>query len=365
MPTAPTLDEVALLAAIHAAPDEDTPRLLLADCLDELGNERVEVPCPKCKDSGEPGWRHRHGRNGPGYYACEGCADIDNGDTRGTGRATIIDTSRADRAELIRVQCELARIPVEPKQMSSCRLVGVASKRGESARHLRRCQWCQFSLAGHIARSADLKRRESAILKLHPEWFPPCPQCNDGSESAVVRYGFVGGEHCGLCSGTGRVGTFRRGFVHSVRVPTIASALEPKRVKCSRCEREGRVVTPAGAIAICPRCDGQGTVAGDYEPTPYATRLFAQWGTVREVVPVDRVPYLAGNGEFLWIHTDNAEPEQSTLCEPIWCSDIISEDIPGPFGQRRAKSFATPEAAVAAMGQALADTVRTKCHAAT
>jgi uncharacterized protein (TIGR02996 family) len=101
-------DGEALLRAILLCPEDDTARLVYADWLDEnaAGQEKT---CPKCEGSGEPGWRHRHGKNGPGYYACEGCADIENGETRGTGK--VPDTSRAERAEFIRLQIESERRP--------------------------------------------------------------------------------------------------------------------------------------------------------------------------------------------------------------------------------------------------------------
>src|SRR5262245_28444157 len=45
-----TTDGSALLAAILAHPDEDTPRLVYADWLDEQAAERSEpVPCPRAE----------------------------------------------------------------------------------------------------------------------------------------------------------------------------------------------------------------------------------------------------------------------------------------------------------------------------
>lgn len=79
----------ALLTAIRHRPREDTPRLAFADWLEEHGKSGR---CPKCAGRGceanlDSGQRH----------ICTVC--------RGTG------TARGLRAEFIRVQCELERVP--------------------------------------------------------------------------------------------------------------------------------------------------------------------------------------------------------------------------------------------------------------
>jgi uncharacterized protein (TIGR02996 family) len=164
--------EQALLAAIAAQPGEDTPRLMLADYLDENAG-RVE--CPTCKGKGDgvmyadslwPGER------------CRAC--------KGTG--TVPDEP-ADRAELIRVQVELVK-------------------------------WLEVD----YNRIGDLQRRQSALIEKHPEWRPACPVC-EGEKLVCEKQN--GGWACIDCSGTGRVGgTLTRGFLESLTVPTLATVLE-------------------------------------------------------------------------------------------------------------------------------------------
>ena len=112
MATAVTTDEAALLAAIRLHPAEDTPRLMYADWLDE---NAAQVPCPKCAGRGDDDGRNdAYGMVGE----CVGC--------RGAGR---VPDGRRERAEFIRVQCEIARIvaagTADPK-----RYVGGAFGRG-------------------------------------------------------------------------------------------------------------------------------------------------------------------------------------------------------------------------------------------
>lgn len=91
-------DEAALLRGILEAPGDDAPRLVYADWLEERAGE---VACPS-------GCRLLHGEHrrkvyqavGPDsrWEVCDRC--------HGTGR---IPNGYAERAEFIRVQCELAR----------------------------------------------------------------------------------------------------------------------------------------------------------------------------------------------------------------------------------------------------------------
>lgn len=87
-----------LAAACRAEPDEDTPRLLLADALQEA--EPVRVTCPKCSPY-YPGKVYHYAGPDSEYGTCHYC----------TGTGTVIDPTREQWAELIRVQCELAKHP--------------------------------------------------------------------------------------------------------------------------------------------------------------------------------------------------------------------------------------------------------------
>lgn len=102
----PATEEAGFLTAILADPGDDTARLVYADWLDE--QEWETVPCPECGTGSEPGWVHRHGSSGPGYYPCRRCTDLDNGERRGTGTVVVpADPSKKARAAFIRAQCEL------------------------------------------------------------------------------------------------------------------------------------------------------------------------------------------------------------------------------------------------------------------
>ena len=78
--------ERALMAGVLAAPDDDTPRLILADWLEENAGW---MKCPVCDN--ESGYR----------VYCVQC--------EGSGRAGWASDGRRERAEFIRVQLELAR----------------------------------------------------------------------------------------------------------------------------------------------------------------------------------------------------------------------------------------------------------------
>lgn len=87
-------EEAALLAAIIAAPDDDTPRLVYADWLQE---QAVDATCGEC-DAGRVFSRDVQSLRPAGaWHTCRRCG--------GSGRLT---DGRVGRAEFIRVQCELA-----------------------------------------------------------------------------------------------------------------------------------------------------------------------------------------------------------------------------------------------------------------
>ena len=86
-------EEQHLISAIEASPDDDTPRLVYADWLDE--HERW-MECHGCKGKGR---RHLHAAGTRG-------TDGDCWECSGTGR---LSTGLAERAEFIRLQCEMSR----------------------------------------------------------------------------------------------------------------------------------------------------------------------------------------------------------------------------------------------------------------
>ena len=86
----------ALLAAVLAAPDDDLPRLVYADYLEENAGE---MKCRTCDGKGCPlcggDGRERH-------WECGECPSC--------GWTGTVSNGNAERAEFIRVQCDLARI---------------------------------------------------------------------------------------------------------------------------------------------------------------------------------------------------------------------------------------------------------------
>lgn len=315
MPTASTLDDL-FIAKIVADPDCDTTRLAYADWLDEHAQEK-SADCPQCSDSMR--WSNNYER-----WYCGACGIYPG--------MPVVEKGNdfADRAEVIRLQCEWER------------LKSIAHPNTDEGRV-------------ETIRIVALATRARVILNKHPEWFTLCPNCKGKIQLGVGNCTFCANGKHGLA--TGRVGTFRRGFVHSVRVPTIASVLQRGRHGCKACEGLGYVDGLQYRDENCPEC------GGNHEPTPYATRLFEQFGTVREVVPVDRVPAEVSYLSRTYYAFDNWGDFGDY---PHYLPTIIINSMTGLFlrdvGQ---KAYDTCEAAIAALGQALADVLRAKCHAVT
>ncbi len=90
----------ALLAAVLAAPDDDLPRLVFADHLEENAGE---VKCRTCDGKGCP---LCGGDDAEWHWQCSECPSCEGAGT--------VSNGNAERAEFIRVQCELERI--DPKR---------------------------------------------------------------------------------------------------------------------------------------------------------------------------------------------------------------------------------------------------------
>jgi uncharacterized protein (TIGR02996 family) len=138
-------DYRAFCAAIREQPDEDTPRLALADWLDE--QEPESVPCPSCVAILSP--------TSGGCWPCKAC-----GAANWEERSFVTDTSARDRAELIRVQVELANLPPEWVIMQQ----GASFPRGAT---------------GEQRRTFDLLRRESALLTQNETRWRAGPVCEE------------------------------------------------------------------------------------------------------------------------------------------------------------------------------------------
>ena len=85
-----------LLREIAASPDDDTLRLAFADWLDEQPAGRTSCPLDFCRGGY---WRHSGDPN-TRPTRCHVCGPD----------GTVPDTADADRAEFVRVQCELERL---------------------------------------------------------------------------------------------------------------------------------------------------------------------------------------------------------------------------------------------------------------
>jgi uncharacterized protein (TIGR02996 family) len=188
----------ALLAACAASRADDLPRLVYADFLEEWGGGHGEMECERC----DKGWLPKTGTPDYGMVSrCPACS--------GSGR---VPTGAAERAEFVRVQCELAAT-VEPPAYHP------AMAEEECSRH-----------NGTWARIASLRKRErELLLRGHTEFLlPEIPGLNRMADIRDIDTGET--HHAGWTNTNGDGGVFitadfRRGFVHTVRGP-LAALLE-------------------------------------------------------------------------------------------------------------------------------------------
>ncbi len=251
--TTTTETERDLLAAIVAAPDDDTPRLAYADALDE--REPVRVACPECKGRGkvDPPCDTCDG-NGrvadPDSKYSDGTMDCPDCDTetcpRCDGTGSVLDTGNADRAELIRAQVRAAAIFASLPSLPD--------------------PWTQDDQIRHdIAECCN--QRANDLLAANPKWSRlECPAC----EEHTTRDGCpCGGSHdLFMPFGDGarrRTLTFARGFLDSVTC-TLAEAFAPDGTPTPW----ARAV--AGAVPTLTRL-----VISDREPTQNARSLAFMW----------------------------------------------------------------------------------------
>jgi uncharacterized protein (TIGR02996 family) len=197
-----TADEQGLLATICDHPAEDAPRLVLADWWEEHGDPQ--------------------------------------------------------RAEFVRVQCELARLPEEPPMPCS----GMTFENRRAALwHSETCEWCRWT---HVRdeKILPLRSRERKLWKAADDgrrWFPPA---GIGVTATLGSLDWIG-------RGTA-AGLVRRGFVHSVALPLAAflgggcgrcglqwvlnpNLSRPRDVSgCTLCAGSGRTPGAAASLAAHP-----------------------------------------------------------------------------------------------------------------
>jgi uncharacterized protein (TIGR02996 family) len=314
-------DETALLATIAANPEDDTSRLVYADWLDE--NADARVPCPTCNGKGESAYVI--GAFGPFPNGCPRCDS-------GTVPA---DTSRQERAEFVRVQCEIARFTpadwqwqynagtLPPEHPVAKRFTG-RGLTGEMVRALR----------GYNGKLDALRARESAILsRRRVEWSPKCLHCINGYMRRPPRD--LASDRCELCSARAAHCTFARGFPFAVKVPTIASGWANTRVM-----------------------GGHPESYYEWQPTPAAVAMLAAYPTVRQVVPVDRVPHDNGD-DVMWCRNFPNQQGTDHWGLPAVVFNALRwarvEDRGAPY--RKSYFYPTPDAALSALGAALRDLI--------
>lgn len=274
--TATTPEEAEFLKAIAADPADDTARLVYADWLDEYA---TEIP----------------GR--------------DPDEMRG-------------RAELIRVQCELAGLGRAPYPRCSTYAVNMRSDE--------RCLRCE---------SCQLVSRETALLTAYEaDWrrAGPCAECN-GSGNAWGHSTTY--PKCGACDGTGDVGaltgrtesgewarkvTFDRGFPGTVH----ATFDEVFR-------------------------DDEG---GEYEPTRRAL-AWMRHPTVTRVVLADREPYHNAVGAWIWVTEPNGGRDIASAALPPFLYAALRDDI-DIVHRGFAKAYRTRAEVIDALAAAVCEVLR-------
>lgn len=292
-----------LLRGVLLNPENDTARLVYADRLEEIAGT---VPCPTCKGGGkEPAPPLINATDGKTYRYIEPLGPCPTCKGGGT-----VSDGLAERAELIRVQCELARTP-DPG--------------------------CLHCWEGNGCVYHALQRREHPLLtaERRREWARvPC-QCPGGAP----RGEYPGGPKwkCSLCNGTGdrmnREGAifdgsgwegctphFERGFVARVEVPALSWVIERCEAACPGCSGTGRVPkqrgrggwTNGGGTYRCEACSGSG-YAPPWRVTDWALAIARAHPVTRWEVG-DREPYWDA-GVWQFFGTD--DPAYLTDEEPL------------------------------------------------
>lgn len=298
-----TTDETALLAAIRDNPEDDTPRLVYADWLQE-NNEAVE--CPTCLGTGS------HAINpyelAARYGAGTATRILDHawcGKCDGSGR---IPGGRADRAELIRVQCELARTPGQCDKL-----------------------FCdgQLVVCDECKRWKLLRRRERELIAAHPEWSKcECPECKSGwvrrPDDPSKTY------PCQTCGGTGDLFVIDR----TRDDETLTEGPRPRKLLWGRgfiggielrsdeCWREIRVRVDEPDLYGRPEYETR-TV-----PTPLLLALVRQVPTLRRVMltSVDPPRRNELKTEATWHWRCHHLPGVLDLCDDDYASEAEARD---------------------------------------
>lgn len=211
-----------------------------------------------------------------------------------------------DRAEFVRVQCELERTGrVCPFTLHHPEHILTDSHKKyvvpPRIKPKRPCGWCPVCLA--VAREHDL-------LRLHGTGWRkagPCRGCGGDGK----RTGMDGSKDllpCPACSGTGDKGGllvrsvhssnprtfvlpvhFRRGLLDRVEVPTLGDCFEEICGRCGSDRAESR--TRGGG---CAGCEGGHGPHFSRRPTPWLRTVVAHHPTVTQMVPLSVQPVYIG-----------------------------------------------------------------------
>jgi uncharacterized protein (TIGR02996 family) len=320
--TATDHDQRALLAAVLENPAADLPRLIYADWLDEPARAGT-VECGVCKGDGSA--RQDYASKWP--LPCTFCS--------GTGR---VSNGNAQRAEFVRVQCDVARLPEPAIKTVTPRPDDIAHQHGY-------CPECRKAGVKTRCRYHALRKREWALFQAHwKDWFP----------ELGVPGGWLGmaGSSPNL---TGNAGEYiiQRGFVAEVRAPLgVLFGGE----ECENCggfgEFRRRHDNGDGPEGPCPDCGGKWNSGPHDDSDSYWDRgtgrtpgiAPALWGTqpVETCVLTDREPAHLGT-DWIWFR---GLEEQSGIPQYLW-------DHFGPLFRKATRAHApTREAALAALSRA-------------
>lgn len=254
-----TTDYERLLAACAAHPDEDTPRLMLAD--------------------------------------------------------EVQDTD-PDRAELIRVQCELARLPVPDEY--------------------------DLPLRVEVRRLRD--RASAIIVKNEARWRkgPMCPGCKGRGD---VGLGSYRGMTCRVCGGIGDTGGLLRQFDYDTRSGVRTRSLDPVRVRFDR-GFITRVEVPT-LDELIREGNRQGSLAvteGEVSPSWWLRAVLTatpERDLIREIVPLDKVPFVyTDQPKYGW---DRGRPGRPVEVLP----PVVFDRLESP------NVYDTRDAALTALGRAI------------
>jgi uncharacterized protein (TIGR02996 family) len=197
----------------------------------------------------------------PGEHPLRAVCEEPGSDAARLAYADWIEPRDAERAELIRVQCELASLPPEPKMTCS----GVRFWTHHAAQvHSRQCNWCQWTEI-RDAKILPLRRRERELrLAYGPKWLPWSTNYDRDywNDRIEFRRGFPAEITCTWADWQQHHAEWWWSPLQTVK---CGCAMPGKlfssftRADCSRCRGSGRVLRPfPTGERECPTCgDGR------------------------------------------------------------------------------------------------------------